>query len=440
MIYEDMTLSYTSIKQLSERIGEQVKIRGWLHHVRRQGKLNFLVIRDPSGYIQSIVKPSSGEAAFEVAQKLTRETAVIAEGIVKEDKRAPYNGLELQISLIEPVIAYALPDLEHEIRPDSGVQVLLDKRHLVLRGEQASQIMRFRDLITRSFREFFFLREFVEVTPSTIVQTQVEGGSTLFSFDYFEQEAYLTQSSQLYLETVLPSLGNVFCVLPSFRAEKSRTRRHLTEYTHIEAEMPWFDFNDLLEFMENMIIHVYKTALDIPTLQTFNENVVLPEKPFERVSYDKALELLREYEIKGEAGKYLESGDDITEGPERSLVDRIGKPTFLTHFPVGMKPFYMKINKDNPEVMNAADLLLPNVGEIIGASQREDDHDILLGRMKEEGLDPTPYYWYLDQRKYGTVPHSGFGLGLERTVQALLNLEHIREACLYPRLINRATP
>ncbi|MHA1944970.1 MAG: asparagine--tRNA ligase [Candidatus Hodarchaeales archaeon] len=433
-------MSYTSIKQLTTKIGDQVKIRGWLHHVRRQGKLNFLVIRDHSGYIQSIVKPQSGEKAFNVAQKLTRETAVIAEGVVKEDKRAPYDGLELQITSIEPVISYALPDLEYEIRPDSGVQVLLDKRHLVLRGEQASQIMRFRDLITRSFRKFFFSREFVEVTPSTIVQTQVEGGSTLFAFDYFEQEAYLTQSSQLYLETVLPSLGNVFCVLPSFRAEKSRTRRHLTEYTHIEAEMPWFDFDDLLEFMEDMIIHVYKTALDIPILKSFNENVTLPEKPFERVSYDRALDLLKEYEIKGETGKYLEYGDDITEGPERALVDKIGKPSFLTHFPTGMKPFYMKINKDNPEVMNAADLLLPNVGEIIGASQREDDYDTLLGRMKEEGLDPTPYYWYLDQRKYGTVPHSGFGLGLERTVQALLNLDHIREACLYPRLINRATP
>jgi asparaginyl-tRNA synthetase len=433
-------LDYTSIKQLTTKIGDQVRIRGWLHHVRRQGKLNFLVIRDHTGYIQSIVKPSSGEEAFKVAKKLTRETAVIAEGVVKEDKRAPYDGLELQISSIKPVISYALPDLEYEIRPDSGVQVLLDKRHLVLRGEQASQIMRFRDLITRSFREFFFSREFVEVTPSTIVQTQVEGGSTLFAFDYFEQEAYLTQSSQLYLETVLPSLGNVFCVLPSFRAEKSRTRRHLTEYTHIEAEMPWYEFDDLLEFMEDMIIHVYKTALDIPILKSFNKEVTLPKKPFERVSYEKAIDLLREYEIKGEAGKYLEYGDDVTEGPERALVDKIGKPSFLTHFPTGMKPFYMKINKDNPEVMNAADLLLPNVGEIIGASQREDDYDVLLGRMKEEGLDPAPYYWYLDQRKYGTVPHSGFGLGLERTVQALLNLDHIREACLYPRLINRATP
>ena len=434
-------MTYVSIASLSKEIGKQVSVRGWLHHVRRQGKLTFLVIRDPTGFVQSIIKPQiSGKDAVKVANNLTRETTVIATGTVREDKRAPYSGVELQIATIEPVLGYASPELEHEIRPDSGVQVLLDKRHLVLRGEQASQIMRFRDLITRSFRKFFFLRDFVEVTPSTIVQTQVEGGSTLFAFDYFEQEAFLTQSSQLYLETVLPSLGNVFCILPSFRAEKSRTRRHLTEYTHIEAEMPWYDFNDLLEFIEDMIIHVYKTALTIPILQKFNDKVTLPEKPFEQVSYEKALELLREYEIQGEAGKYLEYGDDITEGPERMLVDKIGKPTFLTHFPVGMKPFYMKINKDNPDVMNAADLLLPNVGEIIGGSQREDDYEILLERMREEGLDPTPYYWYLDQRKYGTVPHSGFGLGLERTVQALLNLDHIREACMYPRLINRATP
>jgi asparaginyl-tRNA synthetase len=433
-------LNFVSIKTLSGKIGKEVTVRGWLHHVRRQGKLTFLVIRDSTGYIQSVIKPTSGEVATTIASKLTRETAVIATGVVKEDKRAPYNGLELQINNISPVIDYASPELEYEIRPDSGPQVLLNKRHLVLRGEQASNIMRFRDTVTRSFRKFFFLRDFVEVTPSTIVQTQVEGGSTLFGFKYFEQDAYLTQSSQLYLETVLPSLGNVFCVLPSFRAEKSRTRRHLTEYTHIEAEMPWFEFEDLLEFLEDMMIHVYKRAEESTIVPKFDQKVIIPDKPFERVSYEKAIDLLREYGIKGESGTFLEFGEDLTEGPERMLVDAIGKPTFLTHFPVGMKPFYMKLNESNSEVMNAADLLIPNVGEIVGGSQREDDYELLLNRMKEEGLDPAPYYWYLDQRKYGTVPHSGFGLGLERFIQAVLNLDHIREACLYPRLINRATP
>ncbi|MFX0174339.1 MAG: asparagine--tRNA ligase [Candidatus Hodarchaeota archaeon] len=433
-------MKFIPLIQLSQKVGKKVKVRGWLHHVRRQGKLTFLVIRDPSGYVQAIVKPSIGEPSFSITKKLTRETAVIVEGIVKEDKRAPYNGIELQLTAIEPVINFASPELEFEIRPDSGPKVYLDKRHLVLRGEKASDIMRFRDFTTRSFRKFFFNREFVEVTPSTIVQTQVEGGSTLFSFKYFDQDAYLTQSSQLYLETVLASLGNVFCILPSFRAEKSRTRRHLTEYTHIESEMPWFDFEDLLDFMEDMIIFVYSEVQINPIAKKFDVNWDVPTKPFERVSYEQAIELLREYDIKGETGEYLEYGDEITEGPERTLVDRINKPAFLTHFPTGMKPFYMKINEDNPDIMNAADLLLPNVGEIIGGSQREDDLEVLLKRMKDEELDPTPYYWYLDQRKYGTVPHSGFGLGLERFIQALLNLDHIREACLYPRLINHATP
>lgn len=436
----DGNLQYIPIKQLIKKIGEEVNVRGWLHHVRRQGRLIFLVIRDPTGYIQAVIRPTIGKSAFGVAEKLTRETAILAKGIIREDRRAPYNGIELQVTAIDPVIRIASPELEFEIRPDSGPHVLLDKRHLVLRGEQASDIMRFRDQVTRSFREFFYSRDFVEVTPSTIVQTQVEGGSTLFKFKYFDQEAYLTQSSQLYLETVLSSLGNVFCVLPSFRAEKSRTRRHITEYTHIEAEMPWFEFEDLIDFIEDMIINVYSKAKESPILERINPSLEIPAKPFKRITYEEAIRLLREYEIRGESGEYLDYRDEITEGPERALIDKIGSPTFLTHFPTGMKPFYMKINREEPEVMNAVDLLIPNVGEIIGGSQREDELEILLQRMKDEGLDPKPYYWYIDQRKYGSVPHSGFGLGLERQIQGLLNLDHIREACLYPRLINRATP
>ena len=230
---------------------------------------------------------------------------------------------------------YASAELEYEIRPDSGPSILLDKRHLVLRGEKAADIMRFRDYSTRSLREFFFGREFTEVTPSTIVQTQVEGGSTLFKFNYFNDEAYLTQSSQLYLESVLPSFEKVFCVLPSFRAEKSRTRRHLTEYTHIEAEMAFMDFDGLLEFLEDMIIHVYKFAKNNVITNKFNASLEVPSKPFERISYENAIDLLREYEIKGESDKYLEHGDDITEGPERTLVDKINRPVFLTFFPTG---------------------------------------------------------------------------------------------------------
>jgi len=435
-------MDFIPVSKLPEKIGYLVNVRGWLHHVRHQGKLIFFVIRDSSGYVQAVAKPKAfnEEDGYTLAQNLTRETAVNATGKIKKDVRAPYNGIELQLSSIKPVINIASPELEYEIRPDSGPQVLADKRHLVLRGERTSDIMRIRDLVTRSLREFFFQRNFAEVTPPTIVQTQVEGGSTLFSFKYFDQEAYLTQSSQLYLETLLPSFENVFCVLPSFRAEKSRTRRHLTEYTHIEAEMAWFEFDDLLEFMEDMIIHVYEFLIPNPLIKKFNLNLQVPKKPFERVSYHKAIDLLREFNIKGETGEFLEYGDDITEGPERALVDTINQPTFLTHFPLGMKPFYMKVNAEDPKIMNAADLLLPGVGEIIGGSQREDDLERLVAGYKREGLDLETYYWYTDQRKYGSVPHSGFGLGLERLVQAILSLEHIRDACLYPRLINRATP
>lgn len=433
-------MKYTKIGKLKECIDKEITIRGWLHHVRRQGKLIFFVVRDPSGLVQAVAKQSGvGKEEFEKITQLTRETAVIAKGLVKEDNRAPYQNIELGLSEINYVCSIASPDLEMEIRPDSGPQVLLDKRHIQLRGEKAADIIRFRDLITRNLRAFFYKRDFTEVTPSTIVQTQVEGGSTLFSFKYFEQEAFLTQSSQLYLETVLPSLGNVFCILPSFRAEKSRTRRHLTEYTHIEAEMPWFEFDDLLQFEEDMIISVFKGDQIKSYISKHNPEFKIPEKPFERISYEKAIELLCEHDIKGESGKFLEYGEDITEAPERELVDKIGRPAFLTHFPIGMKPFYMKIS-DNPEFTNSADLLIPGVGEIIGGSQREDSFEILMKRIKEEGLDPAPYYWYTDQRKYGSVPHSGFGLGLERLVQGILGLDHIREACLYPRLINRATP
>ncbi len=433
-------MEFTPIVQLKEKLNQEVNVRGWLHHVRQQGKMTFLVIRDYSGYVQAVIKPKIKESSLDHIKKLTRETAVKIKGIVKEDNRAPYNGIELQVKTIEAILNYASPELEYEIRPDSGPRVLLDKRHLVLRGERNSDIIKFRDHVTRTIRDFFYSRDFTEVTPPTIVQTQVEGGSTLFKFKYFDEEAFLTQSSQLYLETVLPCFGQVFCILPSFRAEKSRTRRHLTEYTHIEAEMAFMDFNELLEFLEDIIIHIFKFAKKNPITPKFNQSLEVPSKPFERISYEKAIELLKEYDIKSESGKFLEFGDDITEGPERALIDAINRPTFLTYFPTGMKPFYMKINEQNPNVMNAADLLLPHVGEVIGGSQREDNLETLVRGYEREGLDPKTYYWYTDQRKYGSVPHSGFGLGLERLIQGLIKLDHIREACLYPRLINRATP
>ncbi len=441
-LYYKQTPKIVKIKNLPQHINEEVVIRGWIHHIRHQGKLIFIIIRDGSGFVQCVAKKGNlkSEESFSQLTKLSREAALALKGIVKKDPRAPYMGIEIQITDIVKLFHPSSGTIELEIQPDSGPDVLLNKRHLVIRGERTSKILFFRAEALKTFRRFFENDSFVEVTPPTIVQTQVEGGSTLFKLKYFNEDAYLTQSSQLYLETAIFAFEKVYCILPSYRAEKSRTRRHLTEYTHLEAEMAFFDFDDLLILLEELITTVTNTLAEHPIVKELNPDFQKLEKPFRRISYSDAIDLLNKLEIPNEHGKPFEWGDDITEKPERMLVDHIGRPTFLTHFPKSMKPFYMKINDENPEVTNSADLLLPHLGEVIGSSQREDDYNTLLKRIREEGLNPEPYYWYLDLRKYGSVPHAGFGLGVERYIQWILNLDHIRETCLYPRLINRATP
>ncbi len=429
------------ISKLPEHVGQTVKIRGWIHEYRLQGNLAFLVIRDGTGFVQTVAKKNIlGAEQFKQVKKFTREVALEIEGTVKKDPRAKDMNVEVAISNITQIYSQPNGEIELEIQPDSGPEVLLNKRHLVIRGRRTSNILKFRAFGLREFRRYFDDRGFYEVTPPTLVQTQVEGGSTLFKLKYFDQDAYLTQSSQLYLETAIFSLENVYCIMPSYRAEKSRTRRHLTEFTHIEAEMAFYEFEDLLALLEDMTVETCKQLARYPQVKEFNPDFKVPKKPFRRITYEEAIELLKELDIKKDDGTPYEFGDDIPEAPERQLINHLNEPVFLTHFPVTMKPFYMKINDEDPRVTNSTDLLVPGVGEIVGGSQREDDHEVLLRRMKEEGLNPEPYYWYLDLRKYGSVPHSGFGLGFERFIQWMLNLDHIREACLYPRLINRATP
>ncbi len=429
------------IEDLYSKKGKEVVTRGWIHHFRKMGKAIFIVLRESGNYIQCIAKPQNmDEENYHIAAKLTRETVVHIRGEVKEDKRAPYGGVELVIKEVKVVCGIAPTELEEEIRPDSGPEVLLDKRHLTLRGMKTGRIMQLKSIAANSLRSFFLSRDFYEMFPPTLVQTQVEGGSTLFHLKYFGQDAYLTQSSQLYLETVIPALSNVFCIMPSYRAEKSVTRRHLTEYIHLEAEMAFFGFNDLLELLEDMMITLSKDCIKIDFVKEENPDFSVPKKPFRRVTYAEAIGLLQSHGIKDKVGNEFIHGTEITMRAEMDLLDIVDEPIFLTEFPLGHKPFYMKINQNNPEVTNSADLLLPGIGEIIGASQREDNYDILMQKINEEGLDPTPYYWYTDLRKYGSVPHSGFGLGLERTLQWILNLYHIRDACLYPRRPNRITP
>eukprot|EP00456_Euglypha_rotunda_P082715 TRINITY_DN8151_c0_g3_i4.p1 TRINITY_DN8151_c0_g3~~TRINITY_DN8151_c0_g3_i4.p1 ORF type:complete len:350 (-),score=61.39 TRINITY_DN8151_c0_g3_i4:132-1046(-) len=304
--------------------------------------------------------------------------------------------------------------------------------------------MKLRSMVTQCFRQHFFDKGFVEVTPPTIVQTQVEGGSTLFKFDYFGDPAYLTQSSQLYLETVVPSLKKVFCVLPSFRAEPSRTRRHLAEFTHFEGEIGFITYEQLLETLEDMVVDVAERLVKVAgeMLKDLNPEFKPPQKPFLRMDYSEAVKYCNEHNIyKDEKTKeHFKFGDDITEAPERKMTDKIGKPIFLMRFPAAMKSFYMQRCGPDDTLTESVDLLMPGVGEIIGGSMRSWKLDKLMDGFTHEGISADPYYWYTDLRKFGSCQHGGWGLGLERYLCWILKQDHIRNVCLYPRHIGRAKP
>eukprot|EP00002_Diphylleia_rotans_P009998 TRINITY_DN2038_c0_g1_i1.p1 TRINITY_DN2038_c0_g1~~TRINITY_DN2038_c0_g1_i1.p1 ORF type:complete len:521 (-),score=130.53 TRINITY_DN2038_c0_g1_i1:222-1784(-) len=422
---------------------KRVKVYGWVHRLRRDGKsLMFLVLRDGTGFLQAVL---SGNLAKTLnAIQLHREASVCVYGILKKDERAE-GGFEIQADFWE-LIGSSSEELENRLNQESGPETMFDNRHLVLRGSKASTIMKLRSTITQCFRDHYHSRGYCEVTPPSLVQTQVEGGSTLFKLKYFEEDAYLTQSSQLYLETCIPAVGDCFCIWPSFRAEKSRTRRHLSEYTHVEAEMPFLSFEDLLDAVEDLVADVFERALaqcgDL--IRSLNPEIdsIIPKRPFLRMKYGDAIKYLREHNIykDDEAKTFYEFGDDIPEKPERQMTDEIGKPILLYGFPAHIKSFYMQRAADDPEATESVDLLMPGVGEILGGSMRMWDSEKLLAAYKTEGIDPSPYYWYTDQRKFGSVPHGGYGLGLERFLTWMLGQDHIRNVCLYPRYLGRCKP
>jgi len=415
---------------------KKVKVRGWVYRSRTSGGLAFIVVRDSTGVLQCAVKKDAvGEESFKAASEAYLESTILVEGTVKEDKRAP-GGCELSAESVQ-LISKGEP---FPIAKDQSVEFLLDTRHLWLRSQKLTNIMKGRYLIVKYLREFFDSEGFWELAPPMITGAACEGGSTLFEMNYFGQKAYLTQSSQLYAEVFTTALEKVYVLAPSFRAEPSRTVRHLCEYWHLEPEMAFYSQKMNMQLQEDMLVHVAQklVANHADILQALGRD---PDKlkavkgHFKRMTYADAVELAQK------RGANIKMGQDIGADEEALLTKDEEKPIFVTNFPKDIKAFYMREDPDNPGTVLNADVLAPEAhGEIIGGSERIWDYGELMARVKENDLNPKDYEWYIDLRRYGSYPHSGFGLGIERLVKWTLGLEHIRDAIPFPRTINRVYP
>ncbi|KAF2760092.1 asparaginyl-tRNA synthetase [Pseudovirgaria hyperparasitica] len=428
--------------------GTRVRVFGRVHRERKQKDIIFITLRDGYGQLQCIINAPLSKTYDMLT--LTRETSIEVLGEmceVPKGNNAP-DDRELQVDFfkIEPEWKAAGGEdaITNRVSADTEHATLLNLRHLTLRGDTASSVMLVRDTVEFAFNQVYRELKIRKVSPPAMVQTQVEGGATLFKFDYYGEPAFLTQSSQLYLETCLPSMGDVYCIEKSFRAEKSLTRRHLSEYTHVEAELDFITFDDLLEHLEHVMCRVLEVTLaDADTaahIKKLNPDFKMPERPFMRMRYSDAIQWLIEHDIPNEDGEPHKIGDDIAEAAERKMTDIINRPIFLTHFPVEIKAFYMMKDKEDKTITESVDCLMPGVGEIVGGSMRIYDLKELSEAFIREEIDPTEYYWYTDQRKYGSSPHGGYGLGLERFLAWLCNQHTVRDTCLYPRYFKRCKP
>lgn len=440
----------TDIGKICDNINHEVTIHGWVHRVRRQGKkMIFLILRDGSGFVQVGV---FGELAktFNEPQSLCLESYVNIHGLVKEDSRAPYNNVEVEARELI-VLGPSNTDFESSVQADAGNQIVFDLRHLFIRGENTSAIFKMRAFVLKTLRRFYDENGFYEITPPSIVNNSCEGGSTLFKLNYFGEDAFLTQSSQLYLESAVPALGKVFCIHPSFRAEKSKTKRHLAEYTHIEMEAHNLSLEKLIEHLKLLFDYVFK-AIDQnddilkwvkklnPTYRGlyYDDFMILP--------YYKAVELCGElgilFQEDDSESRLYQYGDDLTDKVERRLCEHLGKPVFITQFPAAMKAFYMDPRETERGLeTNSSDLLFPGVGEVVGGSMRNNNYEQLVEKARDEGgsLD-----WYLDLRKYGAGQTGGYGIGLERIMLYMLGGDpseySVKDCCLYPRYMGRVSP
>ncbi|KAI1840553.1 hypothetical protein JX266_013217 [Neoarthrinium moseri] len=434
-----------------ETNGTRVKVMGRIHRLRPQKQATFITLVDGYGHLQCVLQAGDLTKTYD-ALTFAQGTSLALYGEMRKvpaGQSAPDNR-ELHVDYYQ--VLGASPSDDDAITNRVSAQQnqwdpqMLDQRHLVLRGDNAAGLMKIRAAVERAFQKVYDDLELTKVAPPALVQTQVEGGATLFSAPYYDETAYLTQSSQLYLETVLPSLGDVYCIEKSFRAEKSLTRRHLSEYTHVEAELDYIDFDDLLAHLEEVICRVIDIVLENPTiaalLKELNPTFVKPSRPFLRMKYTDAIEWLNKQDppILNEEGNPHVFGDDIAEAAERKMTDAINRPIFLTHFPVEIKAFYMKKDPSDLRVTESVDCLMPGVGEIVGGSMRMEGYEELMQAYKNQGIDSKDYYWYTDQRKYGTSPHGGYGLGLERFLAWIANQHTVRTTCLYPRFMGRCKP
>ncbi|MCC6034705.1 MAG: asparagine--tRNA ligase [Desulfurococcaceae archaeon] len=421
----------------SECVGLRVCIRGWIYRRSVVGKKAFVRVRDSTGVVQVVVDASKlGEQLVDVLKDIGLEASVVTCGLVKESERAP-GGFEIEADYFT-IIGYSR---DFPIKGGEGIDYLMDNRHLWIRSPRYSKIFRIKHTVLTAGREYFIKNGYWEVTPPILTASACEGGATLFPVDYFGTKAYLSQSAQLYLEALVYVLEKVFSLTPSFRAEKSRTRRHLTEYWHLEPEAAWHSMEDMMKVAEGLVAHIVERVLEERRreLEDLGRDIDNLKKslntPYPRVKYDEAIEILQK------KGVNVKWGDDLGADEERILTMEFETPFFLTHFPKNIKSFYMKIDRSRPEVVLGFDLLAPEgYGEIIGGGEREDDYNILYQRVLEQGLNPEEYKWYLDLRRYGSVPHSGFGLGVERVVMWIAGLDHIREAIPFPRYREKIYP
>jgi len=425
------------ISSLPDRVGDTVALAGWMENKRSSGKIAFLQIRDGSGTVQAVgSRADLPAAAWEAIEGLTQESTVALTGVVKEDRRAP-SGVELQLTGL--AVTHLTED--YPITPkEHGTAFLMEHRHLWLRSSRQRAVLKVRSEVEFAIREFFQRRGYVLIDSPILTANAAEGTSTLFETDYFGEPAYLSQSGQLYLEPAAAAFGKVYCFGPTFRAEKSKTRRHLMEFWMVEPEVAFLEFDGLCDLAEEFLSVLVAAVLERcrPELAVLERDVARLEAivpPFPRLPYGEAVEILKA------KGFEVEWGDDFGGDEETALAEHFAKPVLVHRYPAAAKAFYMQPDPDDPQLALALDVLAPEgYGEVIGGSQRIHDHDLLLARIREHGLPEAAFQWYLDVRKYGAFPHSGFGMGIERFVAWMCGVPHLRETIPYPRMLNKIYP